>query len=33
MCTDAKADVNNMLHLNEDESATVITLEYGPYMN
>ena len=33
MCEDAQASINNKLHLNEDEEAPVITLEYGPYMN
>ena len=33
MCEDAQASINNKLHLNEDEEAPVVTLEYGPYMN
>ena len=31
-CADTVSDVNNALHTAE-ESAPVITLEYGPYMN
>ena len=33
MCTDSQKDHLNALHAAEDESAPVITLEYGPYMN
>ena len=33
MCTDAQNDSLNKLHLNDDEDAPVVTLEYGPYMN
>tara|TARA_B110001452_G_scaffold193421_1_gene163394 strand:- start:303 stop:407 length:105 start_codon:yes stop_codon:yes gene_type:complete len=32
-CTDAENEVNNKLHLADDEDAPVITLAYGPYMN
>ena len=32
-CTDAKTDVNNQLHLADDEDAITVILEYGAYMN
>ena len=32
-CTDAESNINNALHISDNEGAPVITLVYGPYMN
>ena len=33
MCTDTTNDFLNALHKCDDEDATIITLEYGAFMN
>jgi len=33
MCDDAQNEVNNKLHLADDDEAPIVTLEYGPFMN